>query len=234
MKGLFSNRSKLTGTIAAALSLALVAGLAADSAVASNMGFKNHRQIAAQGSFPTGENLVALPFRNPYSTAEDICDALGLAPTTGEVLQIDASGGVIFSNSGCGLGDFALLDRVGVIVRNLTATSGMIVGSHQGNPPGSITIYTQGSFPVGRNDFPVPYHTTAVDSEDVCADLGIPLDLSSGEIQRIDAAAGVIETHTCGGGNLPNGFALRLGESVRATQTTGAPINVPPGRPAHF
>lgn len=235
MKGLFSNRSKMIGTVAAVLTLALVAGLATETVVASNMGFKNHRQIEALGTFPIGENLVALPFRNPYTTAQDICDALGLTPSVGEVLQIDAAGGVIFSNApGCGVGDFALIDRVGIIVRNDVATSGMIVGSHQGNPPGGYTVENLGVFPVGQNDFPVPYHTTAVDSEDICADLGIPLDNTTHEVQRFDAAGGTIEVHTCGGGNLPNGFALRLGESVRATQTTGAPIAVPPGRPAHF
>ncbi len=232
MKVMFSKRVKMLGTVAAVL--ALLAGLAVEPALASNMGFKNHRQIAPLGVSPFGQNWVALPFRNPYNTAQDVCDALGM-PASGVILQIDAAAGVTLNNNGCGTGDFNLLPRVGLIVRNPVATSGMIVGSHQGNPPGSVTIHQLGVSPRGLNYFPVPFHTTAVDSEDACADLNIPLVPAAGhQVRRIDAAAGVTQIHTCGNGNLPNGFALRLGEAIRATQTTGAPINVPPGRPAHF
>lgn len=233
MKAMFSNRARTAAIVAAVLSVALLVGLAGDTVQASNMGFKHHKQIHPKdGAFPNGENLVALPFRNPYTNAQDICNALGLAASpNGVVLQNNANTGVILSNApGCNIGNFVLAPRVGIVVRNNAATSGMLVGSHQGNPPGTITLYpVDGAFPNGRNDHPVVYHSTSVDSEDVCLDLGVP---NGNTLLRYDALAGVINSHTCGAGHLPVGFALRLGESVRITSTVL--VNVAPGRPAHF
>lgn len=236
MKALDSNRGRTAAIAVAVLSVVLLAGLAGDAVQASNMGFKHHKQIFPKdGGFPNGENLVALPFRNPYMTSADICSALGLAPSpNGIVLQINADAGTTASNApGCGIGSFALTPRVGIVVRNgAAATSGMLVGSHQGNPPGNVTLYKSigEAFPNGQNDFPVPYHTTSVDSEDVCSDLGLP---GGTRVLRRDADGGTTGSHTCGTGHLPVGFALRLGESVRI-DLLGAVINVPPGRPAHF
>jgi hypothetical protein len=131
----------------------------------------------------------------------------------------------------CGdLGPFNLAPRVGVIVTNSTAAGGILVGSHQANPPGTITLFGLATpAPKGQNHFAVPYHTTAATASDLCTDLGLP-GPGNGKVQRINAGAGTIASYNCGD---IGPFALTLGESVIIT-FTGATINVLAGHPAHF
>ena len=223
--------TKVLTVVAAVAMVALVASSSSE-VQASNMGFKMHRVTAAKsGPDPQGVNLLALPYQNPYQNAQDICDALGMSGSPlGTVEQVDANAGTI-NVHGCGLGGpFALANRVGVTVKDTVARAGILVGSHVGNPPGSVTLFQLGVPPQGDNPFPVPYHTTAVNAQDLCVDLAMPAS-PNGTIQRIDAAAGAILVHGCG---LGGAFSLVLGETVIVQQNSGGDIVVPAGRPSHF
>ncbi len=225
------NRIKIPMVVAAVGLVAFVA-MVGSEVQASNMGFKMHRVTAAKtGPDPQGLNLVALPFKNPYTNAQSICSALGLsASPNGSVEQVNASGGTTNVHF-CGLGGpFALTARVGVRVKDTVARAGILVGSHVGNPPGSITLFKLGVPPIGNNDFPVPYHTTAVTAQDLCVDLALPAS-PNGVVTRINAAGGTAPSHLCG---LGGAFSLVLGESVIVQQSSGGDIVVPAGRPSHF
>ena len=222
-----SNWSKLVVAAAVVFAVFLSIGVAQ----ASNMGFKMNRVVQALGTpAPKGNNLISLPYKNPYSTASDVCTALGLSTVApkGKIVQVNAqTGGQASYNCG-DLGPFTLTQRVGVIATNSTLAGGIVVGSHQGSPPGNITLYGLGTpAPKGQNHFPVPYHTTAVNANDICLDLGVPV---GGKIQRTNAATGTVASYNCGD---IGPFALTLGESLVIT-FTGATINVPAGHPAHF
>ena len=225
----FRNGSKLVVAIAVVSAVVLSGGVAQ----ASNMGFKMNRVIQPLGTpSPKGQNQVALPYKNPYLTAQDVCDALGLSGVApkGKVSQINASTGSTSSHNCGDAGAFSLTGRQGVIVNNSTAAGGILVGSHQSNPPGTISLLGLATpSPKGQNRFPVPYHTTAATAQDLCVDLGLPSP-SNGKIQRIDAATGVTSSHNCADAGA---FNLVLGEAVIIT-FTGSTITVPAGHPAHF
>jgi len=215
-----SVRTKLLAVALVAVSMLILAGGALQ---ASNMGFKMNKVIYAQGGAGSGvgDNFTALPFRNPYQNAGDVCSALGI-PAGGTIQQIDAQFGTPF-NFTCGGGSpFALLQRVGVRARSASLTGGILVGSHAGGPPG-VTFHALGGPPTGDNHFPVLYHGTAATAQDVCSQAGLAAGTST--IQRIDAQFGTPVNHTCGGG-AP--FALVLGESVRVRTTTLVSGFVPP------
>src|SRR5678816_4861592 len=68
--------SKLVAVGAVVLAVVLSVGVAQ----ASNMGFKMNKVIQPLGSpAPKGVNQVALPYKNPYVNAQDVCNALGLS-----------------------------------------------------------------------------------------------------------------------------------------------------------
>jgi hypothetical protein len=227
-----SHRHSIWSKVAVVVALASVVLLAGDQAMASNMGFKMNKTIAAIASpSPIGENRVALPYRNPYNNAQDICTALGLTAATGSVRQLDPASGVTAVHNCGAAGPFGLTLRLGVIVRNPTAVSGILVGSHSSNPPGGITIRKLGSpSPIGQNDFPVPYHTTAVTAEDICVDLGLP---ATSIVRRLDASSGVTSVHNCGAAGPYN---VVLGESLRISMPSSVVTDlvVASGHPAHF
>lgn len=219
--------------------LALVLGVAAasvlvsDQAQASNMGFKMNKIVVATGvPAPKGENWIALPYRNPYANAQDICAALGLTASTGKVKMVVAADGTQPSHNCGALGAFALpkpYTSVGLIVTNVTAAGGIIVGSHAGNPPATMTLSPVGTpAPKGINYFSIPYHTTAVTAQDLCVDLGLP---AGGKIVRLDATVGSQPSHNCGA---LGAFNLILGESVQVTFPGASPLVVAAGHPAHF
>jgi hypothetical protein len=199
------------------------------------MGFKMNKVIQPTGTpAPKGENWVALPYRNPYATAQDVCAALGLSNVApkGRVRAVDALSGAQ-SVHNCGdLGPFNLakpFTNGGLVITNNTAAGGIIVGSHAGNPPAPMTLYpTATPAPKGQNFVSVPYHTTAVNAQDLCVDLGLP---AGGRIQRRDAVTGATSIHNCGD---LGPFALVLGEAALVTFPGAAPLVVAAGHPAHF
>jgi hypothetical protein len=223
-------RLSIWSLVVVAVALSSVVLLSSDQALASNMGFKMNKVIEATATpAPKGENLVALPYRNPYGTAEDVCSALGLTAATGKIRQLNALAGTTASHNCGALGPFTLALRVGIIVTNPTAAGGILVGSHAGNPPGSITLQPLATpAPKGQNHFPVLYHTTAVNAQDLCTDLGLP---AGGKILRRNAATGVPSSHNCGD---LGAFNLVLGESTVVTFPGASALSVAPGHPAHF
>lgn len=221
-----SSWSRVGVAIAVVASIALAIGVAQ----ASNMGFKMNRVISPTVfPAPKGQNWVALPYKNPYNNAQDICAALGLTAGTGKVVQVDPNTGQTSSLT-CGGANFNLAPRQGLIVTNPTAAGGILVGSHQANPPGSITLFPA-VFPApkGDNYFPVPYHTTATGALALCADLGLS---GTTTVLATNAASGQVNSTTCGSGV---DFTLVLGESVKIRLGAGNPVlNVAAGHPAHF
>jgi len=225
-------RSKLVLASVAIFATVLAIGVAQ----ASNMGFKMNMIIQPLGTpAPKGQNFIALPYKNPYVTAVDVCTALGLSAATGKVTQIKAGpapAATLSFNCGDLPGSaFTLLPRVGLVVNNSTAAGGIVVGSHASNPPGNVTLYPLGGFPLGQNRFPVPYHTTDITANDLCIDLGLPT--ASGKIVRTNASTGAQPSFNCS--DLPgSAFNLVLGESVIVTFSGASPITVAAGHPAHF
>lgn len=219
--------SKCIRVVVAVALLGSGALLSSSVALASNMGFKMNRVVNPIAlPAPKGQNLVALPFRNPYQNAQDICVALGLTNTTGKVIQINAATGATLSHTCGNAGPYSLANFVGVRADNPSSTGGILVGSHQSNV--AITLQPIAlPAPKGDNYFPVPYHTTNVTAQDLCLDLTLP---AGGKVIRIDSLTGATLSHTCGNAGP---YALILGESV-LVQFSGPAISIPAGHPAHF
>jgi hypothetical protein len=206
-----------------ALAILAVAALAG-SVEASNMGFKlNKSVVGPSGGGFIGTNVVSVPFRNPYNNAEDVCVALTLTAGAG-------NGGVTRSNGAsptfhqCGGGlAFVLISGEGLIVTNPVNTNGILVGSHI---PGQAYSFVgpSGAGFVGTNLYSIPYHTTNVNAEDSCVDLGLTSGAGNGGVTRSDGASPTF--HQCGGG-LP--FSLVLGEGLIITNPTGGAAV-----PSHF
>lgn len=230
-----------------ALALAVVATMVPGEAQASNMGFKMNKQICADlAGANVGRNLVSLPFRNPYQTAADVCTALNLAPAPGfNILQVRAVNGQQVTYRCGDLNPFQLqeppgtpgqgLKRNGVVVFNPGAANGILVGSHQSGL--SNTLFPRGGSPTtGDNYFPILYHTTAQNAEDVCVDLGLQQTAApkTTVITRINACTGLVLQHFCGD---LGAFSLVLGEAVKIefnSPPNPNPLPVAAGHPAHF
>jgi len=213
--------------VAAVLVLAFF--LTGESPRATNMGFRMNRGIAPLGPFPIGQNWVALPYTNIYTNAQDICNALGLAPGFGAVRQIAADTGVTFSHVCGNAGPYALLTGRCVIVLNNVATNGILAGSHPAAgvaTPGFTLFPLAPPPPRGMNLYPVPYNSAACSAQDLCVQLALP---ATATVRRLNAFTGVTQSHTCGGAGA---FPLILGECVSITFPGGGPI---PGiNPPHF
>ena len=149
---------------------------------ASDMGFRFNMPIYPKFfPPPQGDNWIALPYLNPYVTAEDLCVALSL-PTGplypfSRVSQLDATTG-FGSLHECGEpGPFTIRPGVGVLVQTPFPTptiSGIISGSH---PSGTSYTILPAGFPppIGWNYYAVPYNSTAVYAQDLCAQFGLPV-----------------------------------------------------------
>jgi len=207
---------------AAALAMVLVAVLG-DLAVASNMGFKMNKQIVK------GTNLVALPFRTPTQTAQQLCAVF--AKTTSATSLAQFTGAAIQSYT-CDqtTAGFNLLNKgVGVrIVESTAAGSGILVGSHI--PGQSVTIPDAGAFPVGTLVYAYPYHTTNASARDICQNGSLTTVAPAPLLTRYGPAGGVDGTYTCDA-TASAGFALRLGEGVQVSgENNGPKVFVP----SHF
>lgn len=218
------NRANAVLAILAVACALLLVG--SDETLASNMGFKENKQIYAQDGPPqNGRNLVALPFNNPYVTSQDVCDAINGNTPTCRIVQINANTGAQTVDTCGGAGAFNLTPRVGILIDSCTTgTSGIIVGSHA--PGVAVNFFTQSPpQPKGQNHYPIPFHTTNANMQAVCVDIGLPS--GPGRIVRYNADNGVVTTWSCGAGVSP---ALVLGESLIVDSLTGpvSPI------PSHF
>jgi hypothetical protein len=214
-------------TVRTLFALSLVAGLVLagglKTAEASNMAFKLNKQIFELASGGKGKNYISFPDRGPHQGPgglTNICAALNLTDGTGEIKQVDAQAGTVNSFI-CGqLETWTFQDGVGVVVTSPTPTSGIIVGAD--TPGNSFELYDLGTPPIGYNNFPVEYHTTAVTPEDICNQCGLS---TSAQVLRFDAQNGQILTHNCT--QLPL-WNLVLGEAVLILEDNGPKTCTPP------
>jgi hypothetical protein len=207
---------------AAALAMVFVAVLG-DLAVASNMGFKMNKQIVK------GTNLVALPFRTPTQTAQQLCAVFGKTTSATALAQFTGAALQSYTCDQLTAG-FPLLNKgVGVrIVEATTAATGILVGSHI--PGQSVTIPDAGTFPVGTLIYAYPYHTTNATARDVCQNGALTTVAPAPLLTRYGPAGGVDATYTCDQ-VAAAGFPLRLGEGVQISgETNGPKVFVP----SHF
>lgn len=207
---------------AAALAMVLVAVLG-DLAVASNMGFKMNKQLVK------GTNLVALPFRTPTQTAQQLCAVFGKTTSATALTQFTGTGLSSYTCDQTTAG-FALLNKgVGVrIVEATAAATGILVGSHI--PGQSVTIPDAGAFPNGTIIYAYPYHTTNVSARDICQNGSLTTVAPAPLITRYGPAGVVDATYTCDQ-TTAAGFALRLGEGVQISgENNGPKVFVP----SHF
>jgi hypothetical protein len=247
-----NKKSRLTlAVVMIAATVVIVGGVA----IASNTGFKINKALFPIAANPqAGNNWTSLPYFHPYPNANVLCLAMGLrtngvggvtAANAATLLKIDpVSGG---SSTGiCGTstgGTFTWAAGTGVRIRNTTAATGptaptqaILVGSH--NP--SVTLNLPQTDPTNANAnkgnfwFAVPYHTTAVNAQDLCNSVGL---VSSGalggrgSILRSNAQTGGPTSFICG--STTNNFTLTLGEAVRLRQV-GLPVAGLNFTPAHF
>ena len=245
-----NQKSRLTLAVVLIAATVLIAG---GVAIASNTGFKINKALFPTGAnAQQGNNWTSLPYFHPYPNGNTLCLAMGLrtngvggvTATTAVTLQrIDpATGAAPTGICGTATGStFTWAAGTGVRVRNTTGATGpvapaqaILVGSH--NP--SITLNLPPTDPAVANKgtmwFAVPYHTTAVNAQDVCNSIGL---LSTGAlggrgtVLRQVAQTGASTSFICG--STTNNFTLVLGEAVRLRQP-----GLPPAGlnfvPAHF
>jgi hypothetical protein len=226
------------------LAVLAVAGmilLAGGVAVGSNMGFKLNKPLAGigTGEGQIGNNWTSIPYNNPYGKFGPFCTQTGLPTAPPALLErLDSSGGIDdgkFFTQNCAdavnpvnNGGLDLVPGDGVRIRlpiGAPATSIIIVGSH--NPTLQVTIQAVGGGQKGNKWFAVPYHTTAVNFNDVCVQAGIPL--GQGLAESLDATTGTYTTKSCPSDDAKT-TNLRLGEHIRL-RTGGAAVTF---IPAHF
>jgi hypothetical protein len=210
--------------IAATAAVAVIAG---GLALGSNMGFKFNAQIhpgVLPSPLPEGDNWVSLPDNNPYNKANLVCQHLnllsaGINSTRGVVSRLISSSGV-FQNYTCGTNTalaFAPVVGEALKVRNPAAIlNGILVGSDNPNNTTPL-VATGGALPKGDNWVSVPYHTTALKANDLCADMGLTatgVNSTRGIISRLTASTGVFQNYTCGT-NTALAFGVTTGEAAK-------------------
>jgi hypothetical protein len=220
--------------------------------MASNMGFKINRAITTGfvgAQAPKGHNWISLPYQHPYTTAKDLCNALGATTVAGTVTQIDPGTGIATNftcNNGVTIPPNFTLGTIsgnpnkpylgvrftcGGTCMGAAVNSGILVGSSNE----ATQIVVQDAFlgaqaPKRYNFISVPLHTTWVTANDICITLN---NLTAAvTITRYNASNGVLTNHVCnqGPGGLSN-FSLVIGEAVRITRAGAGVITI---SPPHF
>lgn len=237
---MLKQNSRLTLAVVLVAATLLVAG---SVAIASNTGFKINKGLSVtSGANPQiGNNWTSLPYFSPYPHGTALCSAMGLRslPTQSPpatLLKIDPVTGVASTPASCGptATSFTWAAGQGVRVRNTAGagapTSAILVGSH--NPSISLTVPTGGSGNIGNFWFAVPYHTTAVNGQDLCNSIGLNSTgafSTRGQVLRINAATGAGTPLNCG--VTASTLVLTLGEAIRLRQPVLPPVTFVP---AHF
>jgi hypothetical protein len=216
-----SMRPTLVVLLAAVLIVA-----AGGAAVASNMGFKFNKPIVlGPVTGFVGHNMTAIPYHNPYGTWNGFCLQTGLVST-----GITAHTEIRAFNYNVEA-DTTVTARCGTTAAaNQTLIKGKsieIIGNAPGSPTSIIIVGSHDpGHPVTLNKFKnfwfsVPYHTTAVTSNDLCTQAGMTsTGLTRAQIQRLNATAGVFQTASCG--STTGVFNLVLGEGVMLRETVKA------------
>jgi hypothetical protein len=113
----------------------------------------------------------------------------------------------------------------------------MVGSSNEGQKTPGLLQPSVTNTNIGHNWISIPYHTTYLKANDVCAALGATLVNSAIAIGRIDQS-GVTTSFNCGSSaTLAVNFSIVIGEGVRVLKTSTAfPPVLPAGGllPAHF
>jgi hypothetical protein len=217
-------------TVAVLLAAVLIVA-AGGAAVASNMGFKFNKPLIKVGAGPgffTGIQYASIPYNNPYGTINGFCTQTGLISTGITRTRIQTlnytvnNEGYKFGNCGTTpFGSTPLVAGMHLEIRQPAAgaDSIIIVGSHNS----STSIGVQEGLDVW---FSVPYHTTAVTSNDLCTQIGLTsAGITRATVERLVATynppQGPFQTHACG--STSTVFNLVLGEGVRFREANGVP-----------
>jgi len=235
MNGLKTSRPMIATFVAAALILA-----AGTAAVASNMGFKMNKPLVRIPTGPatqTGNNWTAIPYHNPYGTINGFCTQTGLVSTgllrtsiTTKNYVTDTEG---LKSYNCGQTaplPPALVPGKMVQIRQLATglDSIIIVGSHNS---GQTITATEGQ----DLWFSVPYHTTWVTTDDLCAQSGLTSSgIQKAIITRLNPGPpAAFQTTLCNA--LATRFNLVLGEGLQIREVNGtAGTRVVTFTPAHY
>lgn len=232
--------SRPTVAVLVAAALILVMG---GVAVASNMGFKMNKPLV-QGTIgstsQTGNNWTSIPYHNPYGNIGGLCSQTGLlsSGTTGRAIVTTKNyntfneGFRTFTCGTAGATGQALIPGKMLQIRAFVAanspTSIIIVGSHNSGQQIDITE--------GQDYwFSVPYHTTAVDSNTLCAQAGLTsTGTLRGTITRLNPGPpAAFQTATCG--SATTNFNLVLGEGLQVREANAvAGTQVKSFTPAHY
>ena len=140
---------------------------------------------------------------------------------------VGAGGFGTFSVHLCGNApsNFSLTKCLAVKIRDTTATSAVIVGSHDPAFVCDLQIAQQPGAPNGDNWVSVPYHTPAATMQGVCDDVGPNADF----VATFDPSGlGAFAVYLCG--NTVFDFAYDLGKAVRLNLVTADA----PWVPSHF
>jgi len=229
-------------TVAVVLAAVLIIA-AGGAAVASNMGFKMNKPLVLVVTGQTGNNWTSMPFHGPYGTFNQFCVQTGLKTTlpatqlTVRNYRADTDG---LRSCTCGFTcntdayfNQALVSGKFIQIRAVTGTptSIIIVGSH--NSGQSLTV-TEGV----HFWYSVPYHTTAVDTDQLCAQIGLTsTGIPKASVSRLNPGPpAAFQNTTCG--NAATKFNLVLGEGVQLFEANPAaqlpPIKVITFTPAHY
>jgi len=238
---MLNQKSHLTLAVVLVAATLLIAG---SVAIASNTGFKINKPLylTVGGAPLKGNNWSSLPYFHPYPNGQALCQQLGLRSnppntnaTSATLLKINpVDGSAPLAICGTAAASFTWSAGQGVRIRNTAGTgaptSAIIVGSH--NPAVSLTIPPAGIANIGSFWFAVPYHTTAVNGQDLCNAVGLVSTgalATRGALLRANADLGSSTPGICGSSAAP--IILTLGEAIRLRQP-GA--GVPSFVPAHF
>jgi hypothetical protein len=160
----------------------------------SSMVFRFVKTLVFAGSGSVGDNWVSIPYISPYHTAADLCAKTGL-PSTG----LQGRANIVGTDPNTGASTV-------VTCGTSPANSMVLVGVHD---PSLVIQVPQFDGVANGLWFSVPYHTTAITSENLCVQMGTP---AVGAVQRMDAATGTLTTAQCG---TVFYFTLVPGEAVK-------------------
>lgn len=198
------DRERRTWLVTAAATGAIL--LTAAVAMASNTAFRFQKTLVLAGSGTIGDNWVSLPFSNPYGTAAALCSKAGLVmhsdspPITGATITVVDGVTGAASVQECGSpGAASLVIPVGAGIRirqpNVAGAKTKIVLSGAHNPAVSITIPKKHAGGAYQGYwFSLPYNTTAVTVQDLCAQIGLN---NKSAIVCLDPATGVSTVISC-------------------------------------
>ena len=214
---------------AAAVLVAVVVVALGGRAVASNMAFRFRMPIVqATGPRFVGNNLISLPFNNPYVNGAGICSAWRLSSTgvsRAILTTLDAVTGS-YRTGTCGTPGATSMTLVPgrcIMIHEPSAavTSVLIVGSH--DPSLAITLPAAGTGQVGTYWYSVPYHATAYTVNDLCLQTGMS---STGPLRasctKLDAPTGSYSQVTCGTpAGSSAGAVIQLGQCWMCREPNG-------------